>query len=537
MKMLIRGSLIFAALSITASAVSSATASKKIDSVVVYGFSQGSSDAEVDSQVLILNPDINIRTWSKWDIYGTKPSDYNSAHIQAYAQNGILLTGGLTASVIFYSECKDSAEFLDMVSRDVDNNPVPHSYIVPDAYRGNIASPRFRNYIIKLAKLQIDAGVEGIFFDEVNAGYSGNKFNGNEGFDDYHLKDFNRFLAEKHPDFTFEDWRRTYKMDSANFLDKSKPLDDLENNFNYRDYLQSQGWSKNQFTAGNPLARVWGRITSNRPEPERESFCEIYTVDHYWKEIVDTVREYARNTCGKEILITSNGIFPYVDYNSVGLYNYNVDDNGSEAPYVPVTSENKLDGSITLKTIFRSLYQRNTEIAGNVPCVLFIDWPTEMMNSYFGFSPAQKMDYWKIYAAEAYAHGLYFSFHLKTSIAGDPTASESGVLDSLARYAAFYRNHRDLYIKSVLTDMIPHTATKNVTLSMTSQNEKKQLLVHIVNHNYTSEIQAQQSVTVMVPAGLNLKRVVAYFEGYSNAARFDFRIFLSADPSGLFIFE
>ena len=397
-----------------------------------------------------------------------------------------------------------------MISRDADDSLVPHSYIVTDAYRGNMANPKFRQRIIDLSKVQIDAGVNGIFFDEVNAGYSGNTFDGNEGFDDYHLKDFNHFLAEKHPDFTIQQWCTTYKMDLTNVLDTSKPLDDLEHNFNYRTYLKKNGWNSSPFSTANPLAKVWGTTTSNRPDTNRTTFVQKYAIDVYWKEIVAAVRDYARQTYSKEIIITSNGIFPYVDFNSVGLFNWNVDNNGSEAKYVPVNSSGHLNGTVSLGNVFRNLYRRNAAVSGNVPCVLFIDWPTDMINSYYGFTPSEKMDYWRIYAAEAYAHGLFFSFHFKTSIYGDPTAVESGVFDSLVNYAAFYKANRDLFENCSLTDTTAEVSKQNITTSLTSQPDKKRYLVHAVNHNYENGIKPQYNVTFTVPLGIKFKRIRAF---------------------------
>jgi hypothetical protein len=496
-------------LSVTVLAQSTFPETGKMSNTTIYGFSQGGTNDSADSQIIKSHPDINIRAWSQWGTSGTQSDHFNKTAIATYKQNNILLVGGLTATVYFYSQANDSNDFKDMITRDADNALVPHSYIVPDAYRGNLANPKFRQYVINVAKAQIDAGVDGIFFDEVNAGLSGNKFDGNEGFDDYHLKDFNRFLAAKHPDFTFQNWCTTYKMDSSNVLDPGKPLDDLEHNFNYRTYLKKNGWNTSPFTTANPLAKVWGKTTGNRPEINRSTFIQQYTIDIYWKEIVAAVRDYARQTYGKEILITSNGIFPFVDFNSVGLYNYNVDNNGSEAQYVPATNAH-LDGKVSLSNVFRTLYHRNESIAGNVPCVLFIDWPTTMMNNYYGFSPSEKMDYWRIYAAEAYAHGLFFSFHFKTSISNDPTAAESGVLDSLVNYTAFYKSHKDLFENCSLTDTTVVVTNENITTSLIFQPGHNRFLLHAINHNYQSGIKPQYNVSVTVPLGIELKRILAF---------------------------
>jgi hypothetical protein len=475
--------------------------------ITVYGFSQSGTKSAADNQIIVSQPDINIRAWSQWGVEGMRSMDFNAFTFASYRQKNITLIGGLTASVYFMIQADDSATFLDMVTRDASNGLVPHSYIEPAAYRGNIANPKFRNYMINNAKIQIDAGVNGIFFDEVNAGYSGNKFNGNEGFDDYHLKDFNQYLVNKHPDFSKHDWMRVYKMDSINVIDKSKPLDDLDQNFNYRSYLKKNGWQTSPFSNANPLAKVWGTNIANRPDIERTTFIQHYTVDIYWKEIVTAVREYGRKKYNKEILITSNGIFPFTDFNSVGLYNYNNDDNEMEADYVPMTSTKHLKGSVSLSNVFKNLYKRNRAVSGNVPCVLFLDWPTDMMNDYYGLTAREKMDYWRIYAAEAYANGLFFAFHFKTAMANEPTSAQSGVFDSIKNYMNFYKTNRALYEKCFLTDTTISVSKQKISASLISQPSQNRYLVHLVNHDYDNGMNAQVNITISVPLKETLKQV------------------------------
>lgn len=450
--------------------------------ITVFGFSQ-TNPGEEDPQVFQLNPDINIRTWSKWDIYGNDAEDFDFSTIERYHQNNIVLTGGLTASIIFYREFEDSAKFLDYVTRDASDKLVEHNYIVPGAYRGNIASPGFRKYIIQLAKIQIDGGVDGLFFDEINAGYSGNTFNGNEGFDDYHLKDFNKYLVEKYPSYTSEDFKKKFKMKDDNILDPSKPLNDLSENFNYREYLHSHNFQTNPMSASNLLSLEWGWSINNRLDPNAGNFVSEYNC-RYWKEIVSEVRNYAREKYGKNILITSNGIFPFVDFNSLGMYNWNIDDEGKEAKYVPLTGD-KLDGKFSLQPVFRAVYNWSQKVSGESPVVFFIDWPTDFMTGYLNLSQNEKKDYWKIYAAEAYANGLFMAFHLKTSIPEDPTAEDLEMLPFLSEYSSFYRKYSHLYQNKKLTDIGVLLSNTDINYSALLQKDSSRISLHLVNHNYT----------------------------------------------------
>ena len=110
--------------------------------------------------------------------------------------------GGGTTSIIFPQDLATPEIFDDMSTRDADNLPVPHDEMgVPGGpRRGNMFNPKYRNYLLSWAKVQIDGAVDGLFFDEVISGFSGGQkygFNGNEGFDDYAIAEFNRYLLNK----------------------------------------------------------------------------------------------------------------------------------------------------------------------------------------------------------------------------------------------------------------------------------------------------------------------------------------------------
>ena len=61
------------------------------------------------------------------------------------------------------------------------------------------------------------------------------------------------------------------------------------------------------------------------------------------KELVVGLRWYALRTAHRKILITSNGLFPDVDFNSVGMYPWNPDEQTPDyrgADYVVDAPEN-----------------------------------------------------------------------------------------------------------------------------------------------------------------------------------------------------
>lgn len=467
----------------------------------VYGFSQSNANEE-DPQVYQLAPDVNIRAIQKWSVYGDQAADYDFTQIRRYHDKGTTFIGGGTASVIFPQDFATSAIFDDMTTRDADNLPVPHEEIgVADAHRGNIFNPAYRRYLLGWTKLQIDGGVDGVFLDEVNGGFSGGLkygFNGNEGFDDYTIADFNRYLLAKYPNLTVAEWKSRFGMTDDNLLRRDLPPGDLTRNFNYRTYLKAYGWNTNPLTSANPLAAEWGKVTANRMYAGDTSFTATY-LRRYWKEMVDELRRYAWRTAHRQILITSNGLLPYVDFNSVGMYPWNPDEQTPDfrgADYVPMV-DGHLNGAKSLQANYRYLKQTSAQIAGGVPVVVFIDWPTDMMTDYLNLPLSEKKDYWQIFGAEAFANGLYPAFHLKDTV-GDPTAEQSGMLGFFQAYSQFFKDHRAVFRDNTDGTQAARVGAANVSASVLVQRGSGARTLHLVNHNYDQAIIRQSGFTVGV---------------------------------------
>jgi hypothetical protein len=466
----------------------------------VYGFTQ-IYNLQEDPQVYTLKPNVNMRAWQKWDRGGLATGDYNTAYIKACRAKNILFIGGGTMSALFEYEAADRVQFLDWATRDATGGLVPQGQ--PPFYRGSLANPSYRAHLIAYLKKQIDLGVDGLFLDELNGIYSGDvrwNYNGNEGFDDYFLKDFNRYLMNKYPDYTWRDWSTRFGMTQDNIIRRDVPYTDLERNFNYRKYLQRIGYGADPRNVANPLAREWGYIVGNRHDIHDESFCGKY-LRLYIKDIILSLREYARATYSKEILITSNGIMPYTDFNSLGLYGWNPDEPGnpSGADYVPLQSGH-LNGSKSLKDVYLRMLAKSRDCSGAVPLVMFMDWPSDMINGYYNLPLAEKRDFWRIYAAEAYACGLRFAFHLRTVMWGEPTATESGILGFLTEYAAFYKKNAAYFQGAENTGLpVSIPGRTDIMANLTCQAAQGWYLLHLVNHNYANaRMTPQTTFTVSV---------------------------------------
>lgn len=490
----------------------------------VWAFSQSGPDQE-DPQVAALRPDVNLRAFQKWSIWGDEASDYDFSIVDRYHQRGIALIGGGTASVIFRQDFAEDAIFDALSTRDAAGAPVPHDYIAAGARRGTIFNPAFRKYVVDWCKLQIDGGVDGLFLDEVIGGFGGGDthgWNGNEGFDDWALADFNRYLLEKYPGFTAADWKRVFGMTDDNLVRADVAPGDLAQNFDYRRYLQAHGWAgvgpdASPLVSANPLAAEWGRVTTNRMYAGDASFTGTY-LRRYWQEMVAELRAHAAAS-GRRVLITSNGVFPFVDFHSVGMYPYNPDEQTPDyrgADYVPVV-DGHLNGAKSLLANYRYLADLGRQVAGDVPLVAFIDWPTDMMTNYLNLPLAEKQDYWRIFGAEAYAAGIFPAFHLKDTV-GSPTAADQGMLPFFQEYTRFFHQHARLYRRATPAAGAVRVTAAGIAANLLSHRDGTRVL-HLVNHNYAGQIVPQGAFRVEVDLARRPRRVSAVSPDFAGERR------------------
>jgi hypothetical protein len=471
-----------------------------VSKLTVAAFSQTGVAGPTDPQVLSLVPDVVPRAWSQWKTSGILASDYtDGAYPQACEAAGITFIGGLTASVLFPQQWS-AADFADEVGRDATNQQVAHDEIVMGAFRGALASPGFRAHLVAIAELQIDQGVDGLFFDEVNASYVGAGSDGDEGFDDHDVADFGRYLCSKHSQADLD----AFGVTAADHLDCAGA--DPGAGFDYRGFMARIGVSAAPLSTSNPLAADWGTTVQNRPNPAAGTFVESGTSLVYWQDVVKTVRAYARSKYGKEILITSNGIFPFVDFQTVGLYDYNIEGSGpmgfDYVPTVEVGTETHFKGTQQFMPVFAALKARSDALMAfvggpPVPLLLFLDWPTASIDRYYALPLAERQDYVRVVLAEAYALGESFALPLATTT-DTSTATVLGMMDFFAQIRAFYDGHADRLRPAKDATVDATVSAPNVASHVTTLPDGR-TVVHLVNHNYDAGFVAQAGVTVTLP--------------------------------------
>jgi hypothetical protein len=472
--------------------------------LTVFGFSQEGQNLPADPQVLAMSPNIVSRAWQRWDRGGVQPSDYNFDYPMQAQAAGITFIGGTTATALFMNEFPAAPTFNAVVSCDATGQPVFHAPM--KFYRGSLASPAYRQYIIGIGEIQIDGGVDGLFFDEPDFSYEGatsanGSGNGNEGFDDANIADFGGFLCGKYPNYSPADWQSKYGITTADNLNCSKSAATRGRTFNYRGYLARNGWQASPLNGSNPLAAEWGTIQEGHPEPQNRTFTGTYTSLVYWQDIVLTLRNYARKKSNKEIYITANGVFPFVDFQMIGLWGGNPDGTGgSSVNYCPLTADGHLDGTQSLLAAFMAMKQRSARIDGRVvPVAAFVDWPTDVMTDYLSLPASEKSDYWRMYVPEALAATVYLNMHLADTM-GDPTATQLGLMPLFDQTATFYKMpaHAALYHNTTDLPGRVTASVANLGTNLTQLSDGR-TVAHLINHNYSHGFQEQDGVRVSFP--------------------------------------
>ena len=467
----------------------------------VFGFSQ---EADLlssgDPQVLEMAPNVVPRAWARWDTGGVVASQYNFGYPTQAQTAGIVFIGGTTTTVLFGNEFPAPVAFNAVVSCNADGQPVvqpaPQGF-----YRGSLASPAFRQYIIGISEIQIDGGLDGLFFDEVGGSYDGLSFGNDNGFDDADVADFGGFLCAKYPNLTVAQWQTQFGIMAADNLNCSAAASTSGRTFDYRGYLARNGWDTNPLTSANPLAAEWGVTHDYHPLTQNGTFTNTYLYLVYWQDIVVTLRNYARQKYGKEIYITANGIFPFVDFQARGINDFNDDGpGGTDVDYCPLTASGDLMGTQSLMQAFLTTKQRSALVAGRVvPVSEFLDWPSGPMSRYLSLPASELQDYWRMYVPEALAVGVNLAMHLEDSI-GDPTATQLGLMPYFEQTSAFYKApaHAALYGNATNLSGTVTVSASNVATNLTRLVDGR-TVAHLINHNYSKGFQTQSGVVVTFP--------------------------------------
>lgn len=274
--------------------------------------------------------------------------------LKDYYPNGIFNSDGEKVTDL-WEEC---------AARTLNGEPVHAQWVevkkhLHQCYQTCRNNPVWRDYLKKIMKLQIDAGVPGIQLDECELPMTSIGSGG--CFCKDCMKQFTQFLKERKAE-----GRLSSEWDGI----------DLEH-FNYKDYLLERHYTHSK---GAPFFREYWEF-------------QVRAVRKYFGELVDYAKDYAQKTYGRELQVSGN------------FFNL-------QPAYYPI--ENKVDVLITEMehTLFRQphFYRYCAGFAGNKPIIV-------AENPYGGIVPrlvelldkGKGYDLYRIFLLEASVYGCNMS--------------------------------------------------------------------------------------------------------------------------------
>jgi hypothetical protein len=418
-----------------------------------------------------LRPELVCRGWFKW----RDARDYqrDAWIIDRCHALGVRVQGGVTVAALYPGENGISEEqFLDYATRGPRGDLVP----IVDWYHVALHNPELREYIKGFVRQQIDAGVDGIWFDEIEGIYGWE----HEGYDDYAIDAFADYLGRKYID------GRGWDEDDPRFgtelgIDLTRYGPTIWD-FDYRQWLgqetdaegQSladdpwQGPWERPWLSDNPLYREWGHAW--RPDPRAQATFQGESVLGFWREFVEYAREYARETTGRELVITCNENRtprPYVDFQQ------------PHDPQLPrTTPEGDLDPTHWGLLWLEDRVRLAEEVTPGAPVVQFVDWPgeTDRLNS---LPPQQIGTFLHTYVPEAYAAGALFALPVRGY---SYSAKDRGMLRDTALLADHLRRYDSLLFDATepSPDSVDTGGGEDIVARVRQRSDRT--VVHLIDH-------------------------------------------------------
>ena len=414
--------------------------------------------------------ELMIRAWFKWNA-SPPVARWQALPVRAHAF-GALFGGGITCSALYDGENGLTREqLLGLATRGPDGQ-LADAWGQPGIRHGSLSSPAYLDYLLRWCREQIDAGTDVLFMDEINAALGPR-----EGYDDFSLADFRRYLLSDCPETkgwtpTDPRWATTFHADPA---DRTLCPDGTMASFDYRAWLRARGLAERPDSPDNPFQTPWRRFRAWRD-------------DRAWKSLTDRIRAHARER-GRRVWLDANGLAKYVDLQVLGIWGNWTTEGGHIA-----LRDNRLE-------TWRAQVLRGRQLAGRrVPVVFFHDWG--FGNPPFPFlavPPAERALWMRTRGAEIYAAGALFAFPVLGPFGCD--ANKDGTLGVIAQQSAFHRAHRELYLDAdFLGGRALQSPTPNLTLAAWARREPNAIVVHAVNRNLRAGVlQPQSNVVVRLP--------------------------------------
>lgn len=444
-----------------------------INDAIVYTVNEAIYSDYGISLVGKVGSDVLIRGWFKWGDSWDTIEHYTNPNHRHYVQMahdlGALFGGGLTCSAIYNGENNLVEEqVLDMATRDP-NGELVDAWGQQGVRHGTLSNPAYLKYLLMWCQFQIDAGVDYLFMDEINAA-----LHENEGFDDYSIQDFRDYLIRTYCEdkgWARDDkcWKKVFKV---NLNDTSVCPDGTIASFDYRMYLKKYGLVRNPLAKTNKLLDDWGAFRLDRD-------------DRAWKWLIDSIRDYAASK-GCHVFISANGLAPYVDLQVLGIWD------------MWRVRGDSIDLSKSQIEDWATIVIKGQEIAKKrVPVIFFHDW------GFGGFqwmqvSPVERKLWMRVRGAEIYAAGGYFAFPILGPYGNN--ALHDGTIKEVARQTAFYQQYKSLYLEARLVGFkLVESSESLLSIALWRRENPPALILHAINRRAKGGKPTQRvNVTVKV---------------------------------------
>jgi hypothetical protein len=425
--------------------------------------------------------DVWIRGWFKW----SRAIDYEQVRHQPAAAHGAgaLFGAGITCSALYDGENGLRREQWEDLATRGPRGELVKAWGQNGVRHGSLSNPAYRDYLFSWCRRQMDAGADYLFMDEINA-----VLGPDEGFDDYAIADFRRFLPGQTA-WPANDprWQSIYGIGLTN---RDECPDGTLNSFLYRAYLLRTGHANAPHAAQNPLAKLWQEFRVARD-------------DQAWRELTTRIRAHAQSR-GRPVWISGNGLTRHVDLQMLGVWGLW----RTRAGRVDL-AENQLEA-------WHSTVAAGCSLAGRrVPVVFFHDW------GFNGFPwvevPVADRRLWlRTRAAEIYAAGARFGFPVDGP--WGPDAESDGLMEEIIRQTSFYQRHRDLYLQGRLLGFEPLTTPDpGLSLALWQRESPPALVLHVINRqSVPGALVTRSNVTVRLPLGLPPKSAGAVSPDWSG---------------------
>lgn len=421
-----------------------------------------------------VHPDLICRGWFKWA--GSPDWPQYAPLAKQLEDDGILLQGGITMAALYQHENGiDDATFQDFVTKDPDGQPIQVSMGGGGWYHLALYNPRVREYLKADCRKQIDAGAQGIWYDEIEGTYD---WMNRTGYDRYAVDAFREWLIHKYVEgqgwkVDDERWRTQFGIDLSLYGGSIR-------RFDYLKHLQTtngadgkplalnppQGYPRQWATSPNPLFREWGYAWNRAAQ----GTFRFDTVQAMFDELVADARDYAKQKYARELVMT---------YNHNGTARPGVDFLQPHQGAEPVTLRNRLDGAASYLDYYERTIADAAEAAPGVPVVFFVDWPSEA-DRLTALSRSDQLNFLHLYLPEAYAAGGEFALPLRGY---SYRAFEQDTIGALALLSDYYHAWFPLLRGSQPAGEVAAPVDVTATLRRTEAGT----VLHLINHRWNRQ--------------------------------------------------